>query len=214
VIDPICVAFIYNNKHKLEFRSKPCVFIGYSSHHKGYKCLDLETGRVYISRDVIFDEAVFPFSKSSSNFGQHEGGTGTNENTNQLLDLLPPKFFHAAPSATDHPSPAPDNSFPGDNASAPITAAPNSAPGPSTVPAICDGSILPPVFSPDLFSPASTDSDQVLLYRLLKLHQLLLKIWLLLLQAWAGAQRGQLAFPRPRDAWGVRGAEPPRYGSF
>jgi hypothetical protein len=161
VIDPICVAFIYNNKHKLEFRSKPCVFIGYSSHHKGYKCLDLETGRVYISRDVIFDEAVFPFSKSSSNFGQHEGGTGTNENTNQLLDLLPPKFFHAAPSATDHPSPAPDNSFPGDNASAPITAAPNSAPGPSTVPTICDGSILPPVFSPDLFSPASTDSDQV-----------------------------------------------------
>jgi hypothetical protein len=28
-------------------------------------------------------------------------------------------------------------------------------------------------------------------------------------EAWAGAQRGQLAFPRPRDAWGVRGAEPP-----
>jgi hypothetical protein len=27
--------------------------------------------------------------------------------------------------------------------------------------------------------------------------------------AWAGAQRGQLAFPQPRDAWGVRGAEPP-----
>jgi hypothetical protein len=28
-------------------------------------------------------------------------------------------------------------------------------------------------------------------------------------EAWAGAQRGQLAFPRPRDAWGVRGAAPP-----
>jgi hypothetical protein len=28
-------------------------------------------------------------------------------------------------------------------------------------------------------------------------------------EAWAGAQRGQLAFPRPRDAWGVREAEPP-----
>ena len=26
-------------------------------------------------------------------------------------------------------------------------------------------------------------------------------------EAWAGAQRGQLAFPQPRDAWGVR--EPP-----
>jgi hypothetical protein len=42
-------------------------------------------------------------------------------------------------------------------------------------------------------------------------------------EAWAGAQRGQLAFPRPRDAWGGAGGgapppppppPPPRYGSF
>jgi hypothetical protein len=38
------------NRHKLSFRSKPCVFIGYSSLHKGYKCLDMDSGRVYISR--------------------------------------------------------------------------------------------------------------------------------------------------------------------
>jgi hypothetical protein len=30
--------------------------------HKGFKCLDVATGRVYISRDVIFDESVFPFT--------------------------------------------------------------------------------------------------------------------------------------------------------
>jgi hypothetical protein len=42
------------NCHKLEFRYKPCVFLGYSSLHKGYKCLDMETGRVYISHDVNF----------------------------------------------------------------------------------------------------------------------------------------------------------------
>jgi hypothetical protein len=30
--------------------------------HKGYKCLDRSTGRIFISRDVVFDEAVFPFS--------------------------------------------------------------------------------------------------------------------------------------------------------
>ena len=30
--------------------------------HKGYKCLDRSTGRIYISRDVVFDETVFPFS--------------------------------------------------------------------------------------------------------------------------------------------------------
>jgi histone deacetylase 1/2 len=54
------------NARKLSFRSKECVFIGYSSHHKGYKCLDVETGRVYISRDVIFYEHIYPFSKHFS----------------------------------------------------------------------------------------------------------------------------------------------------
>jgi histone deacetylase 1/2 len=52
----------YNNR-KLDFRSKKCVFLGYSSLHKGYKCLHLPTNRVYISRDVVFDEGVFPFSQ-------------------------------------------------------------------------------------------------------------------------------------------------------
>jgi histone deacetylase 1/2 len=53
----------YNN-HKLDFRSKKCVFLGYSSLHKGYKCLHVPSNRVYISRDVIFDEHVFPFANS------------------------------------------------------------------------------------------------------------------------------------------------------
>jgi hypothetical protein len=49
------------NTHKLAFRSKQCTFLGYSTNHKGYKCLDISTGRVYISRDVVFDETIFPF---------------------------------------------------------------------------------------------------------------------------------------------------------
>jgi hypothetical protein len=58
----------YNN-NKLAFRSKQCAFLGYNMHHKSYKCLDISTGRVYISRDVIFDESVFPFSTLNSNAG-------------------------------------------------------------------------------------------------------------------------------------------------
>ena len=53
------------NRHKLELRSKQCAFLGYSNLHKGYKCLDIQSGRVYISRDVIFDEENFPFLYAS-----------------------------------------------------------------------------------------------------------------------------------------------------
>jgi hypothetical protein len=42
------------NTRKLAFRSTRCVFMGYSNLHKGYKCLDVGNGRIYISRDVIF----------------------------------------------------------------------------------------------------------------------------------------------------------------
>jgi hypothetical protein len=57
------------NRHIHELRSKQCAFLGYSNLHKGYKCLDFQSGRVYISRDVIFDEEVFPFSTLHSNVG-------------------------------------------------------------------------------------------------------------------------------------------------
>jgi histone deacetylase 1/2 len=57
------------NRHKLEFPSKQCVFLGYSNLHKGYKCLDISIGRLYISRDIVFDETVFPFASLHSNAG-------------------------------------------------------------------------------------------------------------------------------------------------
>jgi histone deacetylase 1/2 len=58
----------YNTK-KVQFCSKRCVFLGYSNSHKGLKCLDPSEGRVYISRDIVFDENVFPFSVLHPNAG-------------------------------------------------------------------------------------------------------------------------------------------------
>lgn len=52
----------YTN-NKLEDRSTPCVFIGYSQTQGAYLCLQPSTGRIYISRHVRFDEKVFPFAK-------------------------------------------------------------------------------------------------------------------------------------------------------
>jgi hypothetical protein len=50
------------NSQKLQYRSIHCAFLGYSNLHKGYKCLDISSGRIYISRDVIFDENISPFA--------------------------------------------------------------------------------------------------------------------------------------------------------
>lgn len=47
------------NKHKLQFMSQECVFLGYSISHKGYKCLDVD-GHLYVSKVVIFNEHHFP----------------------------------------------------------------------------------------------------------------------------------------------------------
>ena len=49
------------NKHKFDFHTSKCIFIGYSPAHKGYKCMH-HSGRIYTARHVIFDENAFPFS--------------------------------------------------------------------------------------------------------------------------------------------------------
>jgi histone deacetylase 1/2 len=54
------------NRNKLDFRSKRCVFLGYSNSHRGFKCLDTSTGKVFVSRHVVFDEGSFPFANSNT----------------------------------------------------------------------------------------------------------------------------------------------------
>ena len=55
----------YTN-HKLQDRSTPCVFLGYSTTQSAYLCLQPTTGRIYVSRHVRFDETSFPFSKPAT----------------------------------------------------------------------------------------------------------------------------------------------------
>jgi hypothetical protein len=60
-----CLAYassLTRARHKFDSQAIPCVFIGYPYAIKGYKLYNLHTKSVFISRNVIFHEHVFPFA--------------------------------------------------------------------------------------------------------------------------------------------------------
>ncbi|KAK8937455.1 hypothetical protein KSP39_PZI012258 [Platanthera zijinensis] len=87
-------------QHKLLPRSKPCVFVGFPTNHRGYKCLDILTGKFIISRHVTFDERTFPFSSP------HQPPTST---TPPLSDEPPYPTFMLPPAGPPHPPPTPNH---------------------------------------------------------------------------------------------------------
>lgn len=68
-----CRVFPYLRNYstnKLAPRSISCVFIGYSSQYKGYRCLDPSSNRIYTTCHAVFDEQNFPFSDITSKSDQ------------------------------------------------------------------------------------------------------------------------------------------------
>lgn len=79
--------------HKLDHCTRRSVFLGYSSNHEGYRCLDPTTGRVFISCHVKFGESSFPFAepKLASTLAAHAPKDSSS-------------FFGPAISLLPHPS--------------------------------------------------------------------------------------------------------------
>lgn len=50
--------------HKLIPRSTPCIFLGYPTSHRGYRCYDIQSKKIIIYRHVTFDESTFPYSST------------------------------------------------------------------------------------------------------------------------------------------------------
>ena len=60
-----CLCYAHSKprtKDKFAPRSRKCIFMGYPYGKKGWKVYDLETNEIFISRDVVFHETMFPFS--------------------------------------------------------------------------------------------------------------------------------------------------------
>ncbi|GKD46357.1 ribonuclease H-like domain-containing protein [Tanacetum coccineum] len=61
----LCYPHIDTN-HKLRPRATPSIFLGHAANHFGYRCLDLNTNKIIISRHVTFDERCFRFPSTKS----------------------------------------------------------------------------------------------------------------------------------------------------
>ncbi|PKU65951.1 Retrovirus-related Pol polyprotein from transposon TNT 1-94 [Dendrobium catenatum] len=59
-----------SNRNKFQPKSHLCVFLGYSEKYKGYKCFDIVSYKIIMSRHVKFDEQYFPFFKLQQNVDQ------------------------------------------------------------------------------------------------------------------------------------------------
>ena len=104
-----CACFPYlrpYNTNKLQFRSKRCVFIGYSLNQQGYRCLDPTTGRVYLSHHVVFDEHSFPF--------QHVAVTSSHSmvSIDSFMPLLDMVTIPSSPPVAHPLPPLPPNTLP------------------------------------------------------------------------------------------------------
>ncbi|KAA3465059.1 Retrovirus-related Pol polyprotein from transposon TNT 1-94 [Gossypium australe] len=98
------------NTHKLQFRSTPCTFLGYSPSHKGYHCQD-GNGKVYISRHVTFLESSFRFKTIHTN--SHP--TTTSSQSSSKLFVMTPTYlptFTPVHSVLPRPTATSDHSAP------------------------------------------------------------------------------------------------------
>ncbi|TXG71386.1 hypothetical protein EZV62_006321 [Acer yangbiense] len=96
-----CFPYLRNySKHKFDYHTSKCVFIGYSMSYKGYQCLH-PSGKIFVFRNVVFNEMEFPYkqlfgsSPSSSTSVSYQSST-----VSRLFDIFASKNMSSSCTRT------------------------------------------------------------------------------------------------------------------
>ena len=92
------------NQHKFDLHSSSCLFLGYDPHRRGYLCLTT-SDKLHVSRNVLFNESLFPYSLSANPFLRHS----TSDSSDIYVSSTAPLTVVSIPHDT---TPAPHTSIP------------------------------------------------------------------------------------------------------
>lgn len=68
ILGSLCYSTNNNpKKDKFKARANKCIFLGYNSRNKGFNLYEYDTGKIVVSRDVVFHESCFPFKENEYN---------------------------------------------------------------------------------------------------------------------------------------------------
>jgi hypothetical protein len=138
------------------FRSCRCVFLGYLFDHKGYRCLDLTTNCLLISRHVVFDESSFPFASFDPPLNDMDSLFSSSPVVHPIAPPYPSSVAGtletvAMPRAAPVPQPAPRaalRSLPAPRGAPKSTPVPRVAPVSTTAPHVAPAPQLAPHVAP------------------------------------------------------------------
>ncbi|KAL4554102.1 hypothetical protein LXL04_039780 [Taraxacum kok-saghyz] len=133
-------------KHKLESRSKPCIFVSYSSSQSAYHLLDPLANKIHTSRHVYFVESEFPYNSLTNTTPTN---TPAPDSWLQLsLIPLPNPSTNIPPEI---PSPSPQNTIPPSSTTIPPNSNPNTSHNtPVSAPSNTTTSAPPPDIPPKI----------------------------------------------------------------